>query len=149
METIADANSEGKIEFWSLIQKIRLRLAPQITARFLGEDHTVKVFSIEPVLQARIVDKAVNHGAEAQIEFSPPMLTGLVEAIRRGAENLQTAGHAPVIFVSQAIRPAISLLARKNEIDVSVLAAGEIMDSLIESVGEISTESLEQTSVAA
>ena len=149
LETIADVYSDGQPEFWVLVEKIRQRLAPQITARHLGNNHAIKAVTIESELQNRILEKTRFNGNSVEIGFNANLKNALVDALRSAAENQKSTGGNPIVCVAQEIRPAISRLANDNEIDLKVLGAGEIVGTYVESVGEISMDALHRNTAAA
>lgn len=149
LETIADAYTDGQTEFWILVEKIRQRLAPQITARHLGNHHAIKAVTIDPELQNRILENTEIQGSAVVIRFGRGLKDGLVDALTNAVKNLQSTGNQPIVCVRQEIRPAISSLVKENELDIKVLGTREIVGTYVESLGEISLDALQQDSVAA
>jgi flagellar biosynthesis protein FlhA len=149
LETIGDVFAQGHNETWQLVESVRQRLAPQITAKHLGNLHSIKAVTIGEKLQTQIAETCSIKNDLLQTSLSQKTLTALADSISTGADNLKANGQKPIFCVGQEIRPVIALIAREQRSDAVVLGSKEIVGTYVESIGEISTDQIDSGSVAA
>jgi flagellar biosynthesis protein FlhA len=149
LETIGDVITKGHNETWQLVESIRQKLAPQISAKQLGNQHSIKAVTIGDSLQARIAQTCRVENDALQSSLGESTLSALKQSLSEGVENMRSNGHQPVFCVSQDIRPVVSLLARELRPEAVVLGSKEIVGTYVESLGEISIDQLGLESAAA
>ncbi len=149
LETIGDNFAKGCMENWQLVEAVRQRLGPQITARHLGSQHSIKAVTINDDLQTRIADNCFMENGTVETGLAPENLSALVKALSQGAENMHANGQQAIVCVSQKIRPIISLIVAEQKLKLIVLGSKEIVGAYVESVGEISMEQLQVGAAAA
>ena len=149
LETIGDAIGAGDDETGSLVERIRQRLAPQITARLLGTNHVIKAVTIEHELQEKIYRNCTIESGEVKTSLAPEMLQAFLRSLRAGAENMANEGRTPIVCVRQDIRPILSSIVKEQALPLIVLGSQEIVGTYVESVGEVSFDELQPESAAA
>jgi flagellar biosynthesis protein FlhA len=148
LETICDAAMSGEKRTWKLAEAVRLRLAPQITAKFLGPEQTVPALVLHPSLQ----DLIRNSGRQSNDEVVchiPETNPRLVSMLRKAVDEIKNKSLRPVLYVEQAIRPFVSRIARDADIGVFVLGSEEIVGSQIEIIGELAVDQPQTNATAA
>ena len=149
LETIGDDFGAGRNETWEIVETVRQRLAPQITARQLGRSHSLKAVTMNDELQNTIAGKCQIDRGRIDTSLSANTLAALAGAIKQGVEDMVAAGMKPTICVAQEIRPIVAMIVREQNMRMSVLGSREIVGTFVESVGEISADQLEMGAVAA
>ncbi len=149
LETIGDVITHGQTDTWQLVESIRQKLAPQISAKQLGNQHSIKAVTMGDSIQARIGQTCRIEHDVIQSSLNDATMSALKRALAEGAENMKSNGHRPVFCVSQDIRPVISLLARESQVDAIILGSKEIIGTYVESIGEISVDQIGMESAAA
>ncbi len=150
LETIGDEFAQGTTDHWTLVEKVRERLAPQITARHLQGGHAIKAITVDDEFQNEMLNKMKWHNGKLESSFRPSVIAAFLKSLRQGSDSMKTSQLTPRICVRQEIRPMISSLASDHEIDVIVLGSREIVGTYVESIGEISIDAIQSNdSVAA
>ena len=83
LETIGDEIGSGSQDSWQLVESIRQRLAPQITARHLGRNHTLKAVTINDELQNLIGGNCRMSRDRVDTSLAPEVFSALTAAIRQ------------------------------------------------------------------
>ena len=149
LEALSDfaGQSSDRVE---LVEKVRKRLARQISHDLRAENREIVSFGISEELSHRIA-VGFEHVADGfKIDLPSTTLDKLRQSIAIGAEHLQSSGRRPVLVVDQTIRPVIAWLAEDMLPQLFVLGSAEIaMDTVIDSIAEITTEDIVGTNSAA
>ncbi|MEM9413806.1 MAG: FHIPEP family type III secretion protein, partial [Planctomycetota bacterium] len=119
LETIADSNNHQEI--WPLVEAIRQRLGPQITARLLDDGHSIKAITVENELEASISSQFAIVRGQLQCNMKSETVAALKNAVSQGLENMENAGQQPIMCVSQELRPVVKMICDQFELKVSVL----------------------------
>ncbi len=147
LEALADCAPHSQSPT-DLIESVRKRIGPQITASLLGPNDIVSAITISEDLQRRIESALVIQNNEILLELPPETLQTLADALTRGAENLLAQHLKPVLLVNQNIRTAIRKIVLATEIEIHVLGTEEIPTGVVEIIGEISSDHLASTAAA-
>ena len=149
LETIGD-HIDTTPNLWNLIERVRIRLARNITASLAGSGRSpIPVFTISQDLQDRIACGWERDGNEIRLDLPRAMVESLVKSIGSAAASLQKSGYRPVMLVNQCIRPVIAELANGIEPDLFVLGQEELEGSDVEQLGEITVDQVSSLSAAA
>lgn len=140
LEALADYASVSK-DHTFLVEKVRQALARQICLQYADETKTIRVMTVDPAFERRIVESRVDTAAGAMPALAPDEQRRWINALVNAVNNVQQLGHLPVILCSEAGRPLIKASARREVPDLAVLAVPEIVsDMKIESLAEIRIE---------
>lgn len=148
LEAMADCAGQTKLTH-DLIESVRKRIGPQITASLLGGNDIVSAITISDDLQLRIQSSQVLQDGEIRLEMPQKTLQALADALHRGAENLAAQKLKPVILVNQDIRAAVRKIVTAADIETYVLGTEEIPPGVVEIIGEISNDQLVSEASAA
>ena len=147
LEALADcANHSTRTH--DLIESVRQRIGPQITASLLGPNDSVSAITISEELQLRIEACQQFHNDEIRLVLSNDTVQALADALNRGVESLLAQGLKPVILVNQSIRAAVYQIIAVNEIEIFVLGTDEVPSGVVEIIGEITSEQLTMLAAA-
>ena len=149
LETIGDEFGNGKSESWQLVESVRQRLAPQITAHHLGRSHSLKAVTLSDDLQTMIGQKCRISEGRIDTSLSSATLKAMIDAVQQGAADMKSDGLPPIICVAQEIRPIVAMIVAEHNLKSSVLGSKEIVGTYVESVGEISMDQIHDEQVAA
>ncbi len=149
LETIGDLPKSKRAEIWQLVDSIRQRLGPQITASHLGNQPAITAITIDDQLQTKIENHCTIENESVRTSLPSDTLDALVDALLRGTNNMKASGKKPIVCVRQNIRPLIQALARDRKLDLAVLGTNEIVGTQIESAGEISMDQVHVGAYAA
>ena len=149
LEALSDFAEDGS-DRRMLVEKVRKRLARQISHDLRSENRTIVTFSIAESLSHRIAVGFEPSEDGFKIDLPSSTLDKLRQSIAIGAEHLVSIGRRPVLLVDQSIRPVIAWLAEDMLPHLFVLGNEEIAaDTEIDSVAEITTEDIVGTNSAA
>ena len=148
LEAIAD-HAPTSTQITPLVEAVRRRLGPQITAGLLNGNSMVSAFTISDELQNQILAGQKLDEDEIALELAPETIRALAESLLRGAETLNSRGLTPVIVVRQSIRPAVRKIVEAIEAEIHVLGLDEVSLGVIDFVGEISADLPDGTTAAA
>ena len=149
LETIGDSMAQNDDRVWSLVEQVRQRLAPQITAKHLGSNHAISAVTVEEHLQEKIANHCTMESGTVKTTLDPETLMALTKALRQGSQNMSDNGNLPVVCVRQDIRPIVSSMVSEQKLGIVVLGSKEIVGTYVESVGEISLDQIQLESAAA
>lgn len=149
LETVGD-HLENTPNLWNLIEKVRIRLARNITASLAGgRDSPIPVFTIAQDLQDRIACGWERDKNEIRLDLPRAMVESLAQSIASATASLQKSGNRPVILVNQCIRPVIAELANGIDADLFVLGHEELEGNDVEQLGEITVDQVSSLAAAA
>ena len=149
LETIGD-HIETTPNLWSLIEKVRVRLARSITASLSTDRRSpIPVFTMAPDLQDRIACGWERDGNEIRLDLPRSMVESLAQSIASATIRLQKSGNRPVMLVNQCIRPVIAELANGIDTELFILGHDELEGNNVEQLGEITIDQVSSLSAAA
>lgn len=140
LESLADYAGVTKDPSY-LIEKVRQALARQICLQHADEDRTLRVITLNPSLEQRIVDSRMDTAGGAVPALPPDIQRKWINALTNTVRNVQNMGHLPVILCSEAARPLVKASSAREVRDLVVVSVPEIVSDIrVEAVGEISIE---------
>jgi flagellar biosynthesis protein FlhA len=143
LETLADyAGVTKDISF--LIEKVRQALARQICRQYADEDDTIRVITIEPSLEHRIIESRVETADGVVPGLEPGVLRRWINALSNTVRSVQEQGNLPIVLCSEAARPLVKASAAREIPDLVVLSVQEMVPEIrVEGVGEIRVDTEE------
>jgi flagellar biosynthesis protein FlhA len=140
LECIADYGPASK-ETSFLVEKVRQALGRQICLQHADERKTLRVLTLAPELEQKIVDSRVDTPSGPVIGLDPQTQRRFVTALTNAVRAAQEQGHTPVILCSEAARPVLKGGTIREIPHLVVLSVPEIVpDIKVESIGEIRIE---------
>lgn len=125
-----------------LVEKARQALGRQICLQYADDQRTIRVATVEPGLEQKIVESRVETASGAISALPPAERRSWIDAAGRVLRGIQGQGHLPVILTSEAARGLIKQSLQREMPDVAVLSIPEIApDIRVESMGEITIQS--------
>jgi flagellar biosynthesis protein FlhA len=140
LESLADFAPVSKDPGF-LVEKARQALGRQICLQYADANRTIRVLTVQPALEQKIVDSRVETASGAISALPPDERRQWIEAASAQVRSMQEKGFIPVILSSEGARSLIKQSLKRELPDVAVLSIPEIAaDVRVESVGEITIE---------
>lgn len=140
LETLADYAGVTKDPGF-LIEKARQTLGRQICLQYADPDKTIRVLTIDPGLEQKIIDARVDTAAGALSALEPALQRQWIKALTLAVSAVQKQGHFPLILCSEAARALVKSSTEREIPDLVVLSVPEIVaDVQVEAIGEIRIE---------
>ncbi len=140
LETLSDYAAVTK-DVGFLVEKVRQALGRQICLQYADEGKTLKVLTIEPVLEQKIIDARVETGGQAVCALEPELQRKWVKAVSQAVHAVQETGLFAIVLCSEAARALVRSSTEREIPDLTVLSVPEIVpDMNVEAVGEIKVE---------
>jgi len=140
LETLADYAGVTKDPGF-LVEKARQALGRQICLQYADQDKAIRVLTIEPSLEQRIIDARVDTHSGAMSALEPAIQRQWIKALTLAVSAVQKQGHFPVILCSEAARALVKSSTEREIPDLVVLSVPEIVaDVQVEAIGEIRLE---------
>ncbi|HUW68855.1 MAG TPA: flagellar biosynthesis protein FlhA [bacterium] len=140
LETLADYAGVTKDPGF-LIEKARQALGRQICLQYADTDKTIRVLTIDPGLEQKIIDARVDTAAGALSALEPALQRQWIKALTLAVAAVQKQGHFPLILCSEAARALVKSSTEREIPDLVVLSVPEIVaDVQVEAIGEIRIE---------
>ncbi len=137
LETLADFAPITK-DITFLIEKCRQSLGRQICLQYADETKTLRVLTIHPDLEKKIIGSSVETGKGLAAALEPVLQRNWITSCANAVRLVQNKGHVPVILCSEAARPLVKSSTRRDLPELVVLSVPEISQEMrIESLGEI------------
>ena len=144
LETLADYGNITKDSNF-LVEKVRQALKRQISLQYADDDKSLKVMTLDPSLEQRIIDSRVETTGGVVPALQPEVQRKWVNALLNAVQQARSQGVFPVVLCSEAARPLVKASAQRELPDLVVLSAPEIVPEVqVESIGEISVEEVQQ-----
>jgi flagellar biosynthesis protein FlhA len=125
-----------------LTEKARQALARQLCLQYADADKVLRVLTIDPALEQKIVESKVETASGVFSALDPAVQNGWIKALSRAITAVQEQGWLPVILCSEAARFLVKLSTANELPDLVVLSVLEIANEIkVESVGIIKIES--------
>ncbi|MCL2520700.1 MAG: flagellar biosynthesis protein FlhA [Spirochaetaceae bacterium] len=139
LETISDyAAVSTDVNF--LGEKVRIALSRQITNQYVDDDRILRVITIEPSLEAMIMEaNYVSSGSSLKSTMSIEQHRAWINALLNTVQAVRNEGYYPIILCASAeARPFVKASALKADPSLTVLASLEITsDVQLEVLGEV------------
>jgi len=140
LETLADYSGITKDPGF-LVEKARQSLGRQICLQYADPDKAIRVLTIEPMLEQKIIDARVDTPAGAMSALEPATQRQWIKALTLAVSAVQKQGHFPVVLCSEAARALVKSSTEREIPDLVVLSVPEIVaDVQVEAIGEIRIE---------
>ncbi|MDR0503711.1 MAG: flagellar biosynthesis protein FlhA [Treponema sp.] len=137
LESIADFAPVSKnVRF--LIEKARQALASQICHQYSDEDHRLRVLTVDPVLEHKIIESRYETSTGFVSALEPQTHKLWINAVSQAAAAVKKKGWMPVILCSDQARFLVKNSTDREMPDLAVLSVSEIVpDIILEAVGMI------------
>jgi len=140
LETLADYAGVTKDAAF-LVEKVRQALGRQISLQYCDEAKTLRVLTIEPSLEKRIIDSRVDTGRGLAAALEPALHRRWITALSNAVRAVQEQGYHEVVLCSEAARPLVKASSAREIPHLAVLSSLEVAgDITVESLGEIRVE---------
>ena len=140
LETMADYGSVSKDGSF-LVEKVRQALGRQICLQHADERKTLRVLTLAPELEQKIVDSRVDTASGPVIGLEPQLQRRFITSLSNAVHAAQEQGHLPVILCSEAARPVLKGGTIREIPHLVVLSVPEVVPEVrVESSGEIRIE---------
>ncbi len=140
LETLADYAPVTK-EPGYLIEKVRQALARQICFQYADDDRILRVITLAPALEQRIVDSRMETAGGIVPALPPDIQRKWINSLTNTVRGVQNQGHLPVILCSEAARSLVRASSSREVRDLIVLSVPEIISDIrVEAVAEIGIE---------
>ncbi|MDR0562949.1 MAG: flagellar biosynthesis protein FlhA [Spirochaetaceae bacterium] len=122
-----------------LTEKARQALGRQICFRYADENHILRVLTIDPALEQKIIESRVETGSGGVIAaLDPAVQNAWISSLARSVAAVQERGWFPIIVCSESARYLVKISADRELPELAVLSVPEITsDVTLEAVGVI------------
>ena len=140
LETLADYAGVTKDPGF-LVEKARQTLGRQICLQYADQDRNLRVLTIDPALEQKIIDSRVDTPSGVVSALEPALQRQWIKALTRAVAAVQQKGWLPIVLCSEGARALVKASTERELPDLVVLSVPEIVaDARVEAVGEIKTE---------
>ena len=140
LESIADYAPVSK-NIWFLTEKARQALASQICHQYVDDDRRLRVLTLDPSLEQRIIDSKYETPSGIVCALDPPTQKGWIKAVVKAVTAVKEKGWMPVILCSEQARFLVKNSTDRELPDLAVISVPEIVPEVIpEAVGIIKIE---------
>ncbi len=139
LETLADYGGVSK-DVGFLVEKVRQALGRQICLQY-AEEKVLRVLTIEPGLEQKIIDSRVETTSGAVAALEPALQRSWINALTNAVKRVQEQGHFAIVLTSEAARPLVKSSTEREIPSLVVLSVPEIVSDIrVEALGEIRIE---------
>jgi flagellar biosynthesis protein FlhA len=140
LEALADYGPVTRdVQF--LTEKARQALARQLCLQYADDEKTLRVLTVEPSLEQKIVDSKVETSSGIISALDPPLQNAWIKALSRSVAAVHEHGWLPVVLCSEAARFLVKSSTFRELPELVVLSVPEIATEItVEAVGEIKIE---------
>ena len=140
LETLADYGSVSK-DTGFLVEKARQALGRQICLQQADEHKVLKVLTLAPELEQKIIDSRVEMAGVVTAALAPEFQRRWINTLSNSVRSVQEQGIAPIILCSEAARGLVKSSSSREVPHLVVLSVPEVVtDITVETVGEIRIE---------
>jgi flagellar biosynthesis protein FlhA len=140
LETLADYAGVTKDPVF-LAEKCRQALGRQICLQYVDQERTLRVLTVEPSLEQKIIDSRVDTPGSVVAALEPSVQRQWIKALTRAVSAVQQKGWLPIILCSEGARALVKSSTERELPDLVVLSVPEIANEVrVEAVGEIKLE---------
>ena len=137
LEAIADYSSVSR-NIWFLTEKARQALASQICHQYADDDRKLRVLTIDPALEQKIIDNKYETPSGIVSALDPPSHKMWISAVSKAVAAVKEKGWMPVILCSEQARFLVKNSTDRELPELAVLSVQEIIPEIIpEAVGII------------
>ena len=140
LESIADYAPVSK-NIWFLTEKARQALASQICSQYADDDRKLRVLTIDPALEQKLIDSKYETPSGIASALDPPSHKMWINAVSKAVAAVKEKGWMPVVLCSEQARFLVKNSTDRELPDLAVLSVPEIVPEVIpEAVGMIRIE---------
>jgi len=140
LESIADYAPVSK-NIWFLTEKARQALASQICSQYADDDRRLRVLTIDPSLEQKIIDSKYETPSGIISALDPPSQKMWINAVSKAVTAVKEKGWMPIVLCSEQARFLVKNSTDREMPDLAVLSVPEIVPEVIpEAVGMIRIE---------
>jgi flagellar biosynthesis protein FlhA len=140
LEAIADYAPVSK-NVWFLTEKARQALASQICHQYIDDDRKLRVLTIDPALEQKIIDSKYETPSGIISALDPPSHQAWIKAVSKASAAVKGKGWMPLVLCSEQARFLVKNSTDRELPDLVVLSVPEIAQDVIpEAVGVIRLE---------
>jgi flagellar biosynthesis protein FlhA len=125
LEAIADFAPISK-NVWFLTEKARQAIANQICQQYTDEDNKLRVLTIEPSLEQRIIDAKYETASGLVCALDPPTHKAWIKAVVKAVAAVKEKGWMPVVLCSEQARFLVKNSTDRELPDLAVLSVPEV-----------------------
>jgi len=140
LETMADYGTVSKdISF--LVEKVRQALGRQICLQYIDERKSLKVLTLAPELEQKLVESRLATAGGVTAAFEPQLQRRWINAVANAVRMVQEQRLTPILLCSEAARALVKTSTLREIPQLVVLSVPEVVPEVtVESVGEIRIE---------
>ena len=140
LEAIAEYAPLSK-NVWFLVEKARQALGSQICHQYADEERRLRVLTVAPDLEQRIIDSKYETPSGMVCAMDPPTQQAWIRAVSKAVLAVKNRGLVPVILCSEQARFLVRNSTDRELPELAVISVPEItQDILPEAVGVIRLE---------
>jgi flagellar biosynthesis protein FlhA len=140
LESVAEYAPISK-NIWFLTEKARQALANQICRQYADDDKRLRVLTIDPPLEQKIIDSKYETPSGIVSAMDPPTHKMWIRAVSKAAAAVKEKGWLPVVLCSEQARFLVKNSTDRELPELTVLSVQEIVQDIIpEAVGVIRSE---------
>ncbi|MDA3811296.1 MAG: flagellar biosynthesis protein FlhA [Spirochaetaceae bacterium] len=140
LETLGDYGSVTKDPGF-LIEKVRQALGRQICLQYAEDDNILRVLTINPEVEQKIVESRIESATGAMSALDPQFQRLWINSVLNSVQEVQNLGYYPIILCSEAARALVRSSTVRDIPDLVILSVPEIATNMtVESMGEITIE---------
>jgi len=140
LESIADYAPVSK-NIWFLTEKARQAVASQICYQYADEDRRLRVLTIDPALEQKLISSKYETPSGIICALDPPSQKMWIKAVVNAVTAVKEKGWMPVVLCSEQARFLVKNSTDRELPDLAVLSVPEIVPGIIpEAVGIIKIE---------
>ncbi len=140
LETLSDYAGVTKDPGF-LVEKARQALGRQICLQYADADRCLRVLTIDPVLEQKIIESRVDTPAGVVSALEPAVQRQWIKALSKAVQAVQAKGWISIVLCSEGARALVKASTEREIPDLVVLSVPEIVaDAKVEAVGEIKLE---------
>jgi len=140
LETLGDYGSVTK-DTGFLIEKVRQALGRQICLQYAEEDNILRVLTINPEVEQKIVESRIESATGAVAALDPQFQRHWINSVLNSVQEIQNLGYYPIVLCSEAARFLVRSSTVRDIPDLVILSVPEIASNMtVESMGEITIE---------
>ena len=122
----------------TLAERVRTRLARQISNAHLNEQGYVPILSLSPTWEQLFQEGLTGGGEEKQLSMPPSKLQDFISAVKRSYEQFAMKGESPVLLTSPMIRPYVRSIVERFRPSTAVMSQNEIHPKVkIKTIGQL------------
>ncbi len=110
-----------------IVEQVRVRLARVITKQYVDESGVVKLLTLAPPTEQKLLEKLVDKDGYKELLLNIGGINSLVSTVSDKATEILARGIAPVVLiVDPALRKSLADIFKKFGLDIVVLSHAEI-----------------------